>query len=635
MGRRPQSLRGKILAGYLALVTITAAVGIWAIYNFAKLNQVLAAVTKENYISVLAAENMIGAIERQDSAELLILLGEIRGGNDIYQMGQAEFGQWLDQEKRNITLPNEGTVVRQLTADYLAYDGLSRRLHDLAVAGNQSGARRLYLAEVEPLFKRIRSQLQSLLAMNNQALMDGNQRSKQSAWRAAVSTAVVATVAIMLGAFFGLGLSGAVVRPTIRLTEAVRRLREGNLGEEVAVTSRDEIGELAREFNSMVSRLRAYEEALTDKVVAEQQKALAIVRAVDDGIVLTDEERRVQMLNPAAENILKLAGQEAIGRTADQVLKQPVVDTMIETAIRTGEMPHNRTVVLEGNGRERFYDVEVVPLETKEARTRRGTAVGVSGTAVLLKDVSYFKRLEKAKSDFLSDVSHEIRTPLTSIAMGIGLLQESGALAALERERNLLGTVKEETARLSALVEELLELSRLESGRSQLRIEEVPFPPLLNLAVDALRPQAEAQGVDLVVEVRDNLPKVRLDPDKIRSVLGNLLTNALRYTPAGGRVGVKADLQAEDLTVSVSDNGPGIPPEAREKIFDRFYQIPERPGGQAGLGLTITKTIVQTHGGRIWVDSQAGSGATFSFAIPVAGPKNEAAPPPPVLQDDR
>ncbi|MGE5599724.1 MAG: sensor histidine kinase, partial [Bacteroidota bacterium] len=303
----------------------------------------------------------------------------------------------------------------------------------------------------------------------------------------------------------------------------------------------------------------------------------------------------------------------AMGKDIAEVTRQPVLHEMIETALETGRAPHNRTVVIESAEKRRFYDAEVVPLKTDREGRRSD---GVLGMVVLLKDVSYFKRVEKLKSDFLSDVSHEIRTPLTSITMGVGMLRESKSLAAMERESGLLAMVSMEAERLTKLVEELLLLSRLESGKIQLNLAETELPGLVERASAPFRPQAESKRIDLRTEIEEHLPSVLADPDKLHSVVSNLIANALRYTPEGGCIIIRASRRGNGFGISVADTGPGIPQTVRERIFDRFSQLEDRPGGQAGLGLAISKALVEAHGGKIWLESEPGKGSTFHFTIP-------------------
>ncbi|MEA4883956.1 MAG: ATP-binding protein [Clostridia bacterium] len=621
--RRSAGLRRQILSGYMVLVVITGVVGTWAIYNFVHLARVITEITRENYISVLAAENMVAAIERQDSAELLMLLGEVRGAGDIYQIGHSDFLKWSATEETNITLPGEGRVFNEVKARYKEYGSLFEAMHGLVVGGDSAGARRVYLAQAEPMFKAIRGSLQELLEMNHQALMEGNSRSRAAARWATVSTVAVGVSAVLIGVFLGAGVSASVVRPTLDLTRAVRRIKEGNLDEAVEVQSTDEIGELAQEFNNMVARLREYEEAMSGRVAAEQRKALTVITAMDEAVVLIDGDRRILMMNPSAEAFLGLRRDEAVGRDAFEAIARTDVAGMIGRALADGVAPHPRTVSAMQGDEQRFYEAEVVPLASVALHTSVGSERAgerPSGAVVVFKDVTYFARLEKMKSDFLSDVSHEIRTPLTSIAMGVGMLRESTAMSGLTRERALIDMAEEETARLTGLVDDLLELSKLESGRVNLKLQDVEFQMILDRALSPFGPQTADRGVALEVEAVEALPVARVDPDKVISVIANLLSNALRYTAPGGRIALRASRRGDEIAVSVSDTGPGIPVHQREKIFDRFYQMKERPGGAAGLGLPISKAIVKAHGGEIWVEGEPGHGATFVFTLPIAGP---------------
>lgn len=599
----------------MALVFIIAVVGVWSIYNFVHLAYVITEITQENYVSVLAAENMVGAIERRDSAELLMLLGEVRGAVAISEIGHSDFLMWLAKEENNITLPDENEVFHRVKESYVEYDRLSAKVRDLMVSGNAERARQAYLAEAAPLFTAIRGDLQRLLEMNHQALLNGNSRSRAAAHRATISTAVVGVSAVLLGVSLGLTVSASVVRPTLILTAAVKGIREGSLDEVVGVGSSDEIGGLALEFNQMVARLREYEEAMTGKVATEQRKALTVITAMDEAAILIDRGRRITMMNPSAAALFGVKFDSVIGKDAFDIIGRSDIASMVAQALSEGSVPHDRTVTMDDGDVQRIYEVEVVPVTT---------AIGEEsvGAVVIFKDVTYFARLEEMKSDFLSDVSHEIRTPLTSITMGIGMLKESEAFARLARENDILAMVDEETRRLVGLVNDLLELSQLESGRVTLHFREVPFGVVIDRAVTPFVPQAQANGICLEVSIDDTLSNVRVDPDKMVSVVTNLLSNAIRYTPSGGKISIKAERRAGELAVSVADTGPGIPIEARERVFDRFYQLKGRPGGAVGLGLPISRAIVRAHGGDIWVEGEEGNGSIFVFTVPLV----EAAP---------
>ncbi len=604
---RKSSLRQKILIGYFILVAVIATVGAWSIYNVQQLNKVLTDITKENYISVLAAENMIGALERQDSGALFLLLGEKQQGLEIYQAGREEFQYWFDQEERNITLPNEGELVVRIKDNYSKYSQLLDALTRLNASGDGGGVRRMYLVEIYPLFNTIRADLQNVLAINHQEFIAGNARSGDTARQAAVSVAAVGGSAVIFGIIFALALSTAVVQPVIRLTETIKRIREGNLSETVAVSALDEMGNLASEFNSMLQRLRAYENVIYGKLAVEQQKALAIIQAMADGIVLLGQNQQVVMLNPAAEQILGIKSADAAGKYAGQVFLQPDIVRWLEQTGNSDQMLVERAVAIKAGRQEHFYEIEVTPFKTWEE----------TGNVIILKDVTNFKLLDKKKAEFLSGIAHEIRTPLTSITMGLGILNESSILKENRSAIEILAVIQEETARLTTLMDEFLELSRFESGGAELKTQQLEVAALLERTIAAFRMQAEKVHIRLELSMSEPIPPVVWDAGKIQSVISNLITNALRYTPTGGRIVVTAGNAADAVLISVTDTGPGIPGKLQKKIFDKFFQMDARPTGKVGLGLAICKAIVKKHGGKIWVESREGQGATFFVELPI------------------
>lgn len=234
-----------------------------------------------------------------------------------------------------------------------------------------------------------------------------------------------------------------------------------------------------------------------------------------------------------------------------------------------------------------------------------------------------FKELDDLKSEFVATVSHEFRTPLTTIAMGTAMLARHPALQPGSREAEMLAAMTEETDRLTRLVNDLLDLARLESGRIQFDFHPVPLKHLLEHAAAALHAQAVEKGIGLTTRADPDDVQVRVDPDQVLLVLTNLIGNAVRYTTQGGNVGVEARVRAGRALIAVADTGPGIPTELQKRVFDKFFQVKGRPKGGAGLGLAISREIVRAHGGRIWVQSQEGKGATFFFTLPLAELKSE------------
>jgi NtrC-family two-component system sensor histidine kinase KinB len=239
------------------------------------------------------------------------------------------------------------------------------------------------------------------------------------------------------------------------------------------------------------------------------------------------------------------------------------------------------------------------------------------GAVTLLEDITHLSELSRMKSEFIAAASHELRTPLTSVQMGIHLLIEGTAGALGDRQIEILQVCREDTARLDRLIRELLDLSKIESGAVTPVLVAARPSVVLHGAVDALRLQVESRGLRLEVDADPELPNVSVDRSQIERAIGNLITNAMKATPAGGTITVAAVRRGDDVAISVTDTGAGIPREYLSRIFEPFVQIPHGSGGGSGLGLAITRRIVEAHGGQLTVQSEPGRGSTFTFTVRV------------------
>lgn len=405
----------------------------------------------------------------------------------------------------------------------------------------------------------------------------------------ATAGVVAATVAVVLAVL----VARATTEPLRRLTAAVRLLEKGRLTGLPMIASGDEIGELSRAFAQMIRRLGES----FDAVSAERSRLAAILNTMADGLVICSADGRVQLLNPAAERLLRVKAERAEGRPFIEVCRDYELAQLLA---RSG--PGSCLVEL-GHPR-------------RHVRAVGATIPGQEGQRLLLlQDVSELRRLEKTRRDFVANVSHELRTPLASIKVMVETLQD-GALDDPVVARDFVGRVHAEVDAMAALVAELLELSRLESGQVALRLESVDLGPLLETTVERLQPLAQRAGLELRLERSGSLPTVRADPERVRLVLTNLVHNAIKFTPSG-QVVVGATAAEGAAAVSVRDTGIGIAPDEAERIFERFYKTDRsRSGGGAGLGLAIAKHLVQAHGGRIWAQPASGGGSVLTFTLP-------------------
>lgn len=434
-------------------------------------------------------------------------------------------------------------------------------------------------------------------------------RALQQVW-IALGEALLAGVvaAVLLGAW----RARALAAPVLELARAARRIAAGDLAARAAVRSNDEIGQLGDSFNAMAEELR-------QKLVAvreEHNKIEAIISSMSDAVVAVDHRGAILLLNRAAEELLGLS-PEARGRRLGDVAGDHPCWRGIRTAADSG-----KDVVEEFSPSpvgDRILDLHATPL--------RGPAGEVAGAVAVVRDVTDLRRADRLRRELTANVSHELRTPLTSIK-GFAETLLGGAMSDETACRRFLTIIDSEAGRLMKLVDDLMDLSRLESRVVSFEPTEVRLDELVTEALTRMRPQAEAQRIQLRTAATEAVT-VLADRDRILQVITNLLDNAIKFTPDGGEVEASVWRTGAEGLVSVTDTGRGIPADDLLRIFDRFYRVDRsrsREAGGTGLGLAIAKHIVEAHGGRITVASRINSGSTFTFTLPILAPALAPAP---------
>jgi two-component system phosphate regulon sensor histidine kinase PhoR len=411
-----------------------------------------------------------------------------------------------------------------------------------------------------------------------------------------VLIAVGATAAA--GGLISIVLSGTIVSPLRRLRRVARSIAAGNLGERVSPRPSGEVGELADAFNEMA---RGVEELVT-AASHERTRLAAVLDSASDAVIAVDGAGRVTLANAAAQRLLVPTQDELIGRPFTWALPD---EQVVEALRASREEGRQETRLIERPGRQ-YLQVITTPI--------RGG--GEWAAVVVFHDLTDVKRAEQVRRDFVANVSHELRSPLAGIKSVLDTLQ-GGALEDKKAAREFLSRADAEVDRLVQLVEELLELSRIESGAVPLAREPVEMGQVLAEAVDRMRRQAERKQLTLTLDVADNLSPVIGDADRLERATVNLIHNALKFTPSGGSVHVHVASEDGAVKVRVSDTGVGIAAEDLPRVFERFYKADRaRRGGGTGLGLAVVKHTVEAHGGTVAVESEPGRGSTFTFSIP-------------------
>jgi two-component system, OmpR family, phosphate regulon sensor histidine kinase PhoR len=393
--------------------------------------------------------------------------------------------------------------------------------------------------------------------------------------------------------------------PLRQLTRIAGRITAGDLNARMLPLRRDEVGSFILAFNDMVEALGERIEALE-----ENQRQLSTVLAyMADGVLILDEQGRVELINPAAERLLRTKQALALNHSYAEVVRHYKLIELWQYCRDTGQEQLEAVEI----GRDRFVQVVFTPFQQQGAR----------GYLVILQDLTQVRHLQTVRRDFISNLSHELRTPLASLRAVMETLHD-GALDDPPAAQRFLSRAAAEVDTMTQMVEELLELARIESGQVPLRLEETAVPDLILPPLDRLSPQAARAEIELIIDLPANLPTVMADSPRVQQVVTNLVHNAIKFTP-NGRITVSAQTDHKkapgQVTISIADTGVGIADEDLPRIFERFYKSDRartRSQGGTGLGLAIARHIVERHNGRIWVESREGRGSTFYFSLPVA-----------------
>lgn len=615
------SLRLRIIVSFVGLVAALAGLGAWSAWRLWEMGAVANRIIAQNYDSVVAAQQMKESLERQDSALLFALLNEQPRAAAQLAEHRAKFQTALDAARGNLTEPGEPEIVAAIAAGFTRHVEIADRLMAQPGADASAEARRAkvydYFTDAEPLFDAIRADCDRLLTMNQEAMRRKSAEASAISQRSFWTATLLALALTLAGIALAYTSSSAILRPIADLTRATTDLAADKLDVVVPVERADELGALAMAFNQMAGRLRDVRESETGALLAARQLAEAAVDSLYDPVVVTDAGGRVTRLNDAAERLFGREG-DVRGRRLAEVAQDPRVAAAVDEVLRSQQSVAREgaagTLALGSGGIERNYRVRSTPMRDQTGR--------LLGAVLLLEDVTHLHEIDRLKSEFIAAASHELRTPLTSLQMGVHLMLEDTSNLT-ERQQEILYLCRDEGERLARLSRELLDLSRLEAGEAPTRPVLVPAAALVRAAVEPLRLQVEAKGIALTVDAAPDLGQVMADRGQIERVLANLVTNAARATASGGQIIVGALRRAGQVAITVTDTGTGIPAESLRRIFEPFTQVPGVPVGGAGLGLAISKRIIEAHGGQMTVHSRVGEGSVFTFTIPQSSSVND------------
>jgi NtrC-family two-component system sensor histidine kinase KinB len=594
-------LRTRLFVSLLPFVVILLAAGLYAIALFSHLaNSVDLAVTR-HYQSIFAAQVMsqsLAGMEREAQPATDTRTGE----NKLFAEYRQRFEDNLALQRNTVTTPGLKELNDQLATNYVVFLKALAAPDALRAPKERPGD-----PTAASILTRMNALLEKVREQNYQAVLATSNRIQQSARDVTRLVIIGMMVVLTITAYICYRLGRSILRPIQLLTRATHDLGEGYAAQPVPVVSHDELGELAVSFNKMAAQLEEYRRNTSEEIIRLHRTMETTLATFPDPIFVLNQAGQVELKNPAAEDLAAALNRN--GQLPERL------QTVARKALDTGEnyLPHSydEAVSYRLNGAEKSFLPRILAMHDKDN--------ALFGVAVVLYDVTRFRLLDSAKSNLVATVSHELNTPLTSVRMALHLLLEKSVGRLTAKQEELLQAARNDTERLLRILNDLLDLARLEEGNDGLRKERISPAELLRTVIEDTAEKISPRGLRINCRIEPDLPDVAVDRQRISHAFNNLIANAIKYSPAGGEIRLDA-ARAEDDTVefSITDEGPGIPEEYHARIFERFFRAPGQTKTGAGLGLSIAREIAVAHGGRIGVKSAPGHGSTFFVMLKAA-----------------
>lgn len=601
-------LRTRIFLKLIPRFALLIGVSALALYLFSRMAGNVGQTVVDNYQIEDAAQSMRVTLARMDTALQLSRTEDKARMRLMFDTNARLFQESLEAQFTNHAIAPQQPLLIQLRTNAQAL--LAAGTNMLAPATGRPEQHTLYDDQIVPLTSALTPLLDRLHEIT-QANIVANSKRIQQINRTVPSLLILAlALALSISGYASFKLDKTILKPIQRLTNAAREIGRGNLDQTVPVLSTDELGELAVTFNKMAAQLNTYRQSTTEQIIRLHRTMEAALASFSDPVFILDTQGRIELKNRAAQTLstqLTLNGGLPT-RLAEATTK------VLHTNQDFLPDSFDEVLTLRVQGEERSFLPRIHLMRETDTRP--------VGVAVVLHDVTRFRLLDDAKTNLVATVSHELKTPLTSVRMVLHLLSEQSLGPLTSKQKELVETARKDSERLIRILDELLDIARLEAGVASLIKEPVQPADLVQSIVDEARRNATELAVTLSTTVEPGLPPVLVDRQKIGYVFHNFISNAIKYSPRGGEIHIAATA-TEDRSVqfSVRDHGPGISAEFQVRIFDRFFRVPGQVQRGAGLGLTIAREVVVAHGGRVGVRSKPGEGSEFYFVLDGATPQ--------------
>jgi len=463
----------------------------------------------------------------------------------------------------------------------------------------------------------IRTQIFKLMDLNMQAIQRKSIVAKSTANKAVFWIAITGSICFLIAFTLLINLPSNIANPIRELTASIKKIADKKYSERVRFESHSEFGELAKSFNTMAEKLEEYNSSNLAKLMMEKKRIETLINNMQDPVIGLDEQLKVNFVNEEALKIIGGSENDIVGQfSQDLAVRNDLVRSLIQDLINDSNSVPIKTkpIKIFADNKEGYFEKEthhilITPTGEQEKQ--------LIGHVIILRNVTEYKELDFAKTNFIATVSHEFKTPIASIKMSIQLLENKQIGELNSEQQNLIGSIKDDASRLLKITSELLNMTQVESGNIQLTILPTDPKEIVTYALNATQNQAEEKQIKIVSNYQEILDKVQADTEKTAWVLTNLISNAIRYSYDNSTIELMIKSIGDEVQFSVKDFGQGIPPQYQSKVFDRYFRIPGSQKEGTGLGLSISKEFIEAQGGQIKLESEFGAGSTFIISLPI------------------
>lgn len=526
----------------------------------------------------------------QYSRSMLLALEDIESDNEALDI----FQKYLDKQQLNMT------EIGEVEATNLILKHFER----LKTAGLKD----------TKLVSSIRKDITELMRLNMEAIERKSHIADDTAQHAIVIISFAGTLCFLVAFVLLINLPSNIANPIEELTRSIKEIAGQNYKKRVHFESHNEFGGLAKSFNTMAEKLEEYSESKLDKILKGKKRIETLIDSMHDAVIGIDETNKILFINDEALKITGLDRQQILGRQIQDiaVTNDLIRDIVRKTIESNSDKELEEPMKIYANGKESYFERESIDINIVPTGEESSQFIG---QVIMLRNITPFKELDMAKTNFIGTVSHEFKTPIASIKMGVQLLENKQVGILNEEQEELINGIKDDVDRLLRITGELISITQLESGTVKVVKTKVPIFSIVDYAINANKVIAEQKKIRLQVLVQEGLGTVLADSEKTAWVLTNLVSNAVRYSYENSVVNIEVSLKENQVKFSVKDVGEGIQDEYLEKIFERYFRIPGTKKEGTGLGLSISKDYIEAQGGTIWVESDYGAGSTFCFTL--------------------